>query len=139
MTKIKFIAPALFAIIGSQAIADPIDTFKSICFKNAGNVAAIRADITKNGYKIEELKKDSFMGYLASTDESVQVNAFTNKSFECAVTTSDMRGARRLKKRFFREMGLNTKEITPTAVIAGTTYTFFHNTKGGEAFVMYVE
>ncbi len=77
------------------------------------------------------------MGVRKKTDETLQINVATNHKFECAVTTSDMANPEQVRASFFKSLGLKPKGATAKGTIGGTTYTFLHDTRGGEAFVMY--
>ena len=138
---IKTILPAtiLLTVLAQNAYAGPIDTFKEVCLNNAGNTAAIREAINAQGFEIKNYKNGAFVGFRKSTDESVQVNVFTKHAFECAVTTSDIKQPRKIKKQFFKELGLKPSFGKASGSLGGKSYTFVHNTKGGEAFIMYLK
>ncbi len=139
MKTLTFSACFALGLFASSAHADAINTFKTLCFENAGSVAAIRKAATNHGFKVNKLGKNSYLGTRASTDERVQINVFTKHSFECAVTTSDMPRPRRISREFLKSLGLNGNKGRARTVIDGRSYTVLHDTKGGEAFVIFAD
>ncbi|MEO8530829.1 MAG: hypothetical protein ABI459_06380 [Deltaproteobacteria bacterium] len=126
----------VFACAGA-AQADPIATFKQLCMQNLGNSSgAIKAG-KKVGFTMITMGPGASMGFRNSTDESLQVNVATRHKFECTVTTSDMANPNAVADRFFAELGLTGRKGKAAGKIGGKTYTFMHDTKGGEAFVVY--
>ncbi|MBK5933270.1 hypothetical protein C8N32_109129 [Rhodovulum imhoffii] len=118
------------------AQAGAIDTFRQICVSNAGNPSAIIAAGNKAGFGMEKMAVGA-IGFRTKTDESLQVNVATKHKFECAVTTSDMANFEQVRADFFKSLGLKPKRGTARGIIGGKTYTFLHDTRGGEAFVMF--
>lgn len=130
---------AASSMLAASASADAIDTFRQICVANAGNVAAIVDAGNRAGFSLSPFSGNSHMGVRTSTDESLQINVATSHSFECAVTTSDMQNPQAVNQRFFKSLGLTPRGGTARGVLNGKTYTFLHDTKGGEAFVIYAD
>ncbi len=136
--KLKSFAGALvLAMIPFSVQAGSIGTFRQLCVANAGDPAAIAAAGTKAGFRMSKMAAGKAMGFRKSTDESLQVNVATKHKFECAVTTSDMANPEQVGADFFKSLGLTPKRGTAKGKIGGKTYTFLHDTRGGEAFVMY--
>ncbi len=123
--------------LASGAQADAIQTFRQLCLANAGNPAAIITAGKKAGFDMTPLAKNSAMGMRTKTDESLQVNVFTKHKFECAVTTSDIQNPEKVSSEFFGALGLKPRRGQAKASVGGKRYTFMHDTKGGEAFVMF--
>ncbi len=122
--------------VASAVQAGSIDTFRQFCVANAGQPQAIADAGTKAGFRMTSAA-GGVMGFRKATDESLQVNVATKHKFECAVTTSDMANPEKVSADFFKSLGLTPRGATAKGSIGGTTYTFLHDTKGGEAFVMY--
>lgn len=123
--------------LASPVSADAIATFQSICMNNLGNPAAIAQAGTAAGFALVEIGTDSFMGSRASTDETLQINAFTSNKFECAVTTSDVADPDAFRDRFFQSIGIAHNSGEARGAVAGQTYTFKHDTNGGETLVVF--
>lgn len=121
----------------TAASADAISSFRSLCLANAGDAAAIKSAGDRAGFKMREIGSNSFMGFNTRIDQSLQINAFTRNKFECAVTTSDMGGDRAVASKFFGALGLTQRQGQARGKIGGDTYTFKHDGRGGEAFVMF--
>lgn len=125
-----------FFTASTMAIAGPVETFQSLCMGNIGNPAKIEAAAKKAGFKMTSLAPNSAMGMRRATDESIQINAFTKHKFECAVTTSKGNSAT-LRESFFQSIGAKHKRGVATGKINNVKYTFLHDPKGGEAFVVF--
>ena len=125
--------------LSSAAHADVIDTFKTVCMSDLGNPAAIAKRGSAKGFKMNNLSGDAWMGFNKKIDQSLQINAFTKNSFECAVTTSDVSDPNALRKEFFSGLGLKDRKGVAKGKIGGKTYYFKHDTKGGEALVVYAK
>lgn len=128
---------ALCGVFATQATADPVSTFRTLCMANLGNPAAIEQAGKSAGFQMLELGTNSFMGTRDSTDETLQINAFSSHKFECAVTTSDVTDPNAFRDTFFAAIGIAHTNGTPTGSVAGQTYTFTHDTNGGEALVVF--
>lgn len=123
----------------TSAIAGPIDTFRSLCMSHLGDPAAIAQAGKAAGFTLTEIGAGSFMGSRDSTDESLQINAFTSHKFECAVTTSDVADPNALRDQFFQSIGIPHNSGEARGAVAGRTYTFKHDTNGGEALVVFAD
>ena len=130
-------AATLITVAASTSYADPIATFRTLCVNNVGNPAAIEQAGSNAGFGMTPLGNDSYMGSRNSTDEALQINAFTQHAFECAVTTSDVADPSTLRDSFFQTLGLSHKNGQARGTVDGRTYTFLHDTNGGEAFVVF--
>ena len=127
------------AVLAASAVhAGSIDTFRQFCVANAGDPQAIANAGKKAGFKMTSAV-GGMMGFRKKTDESLQVNVATKHKFECAVTTSDMANPGQVSADFFKSLGLKPKGATAKGSIGGKTYTFLHDTRGGEAFVMFAD
>ncbi len=136
----KALATAMFVLFSAGiAHADVIDTFRGTCLTGIGNADGIRTLGAKMGFDMTKLSAGSYMGNKSSTDESLQINAFTSHKFECAVTTSDVADPKALEARFFQAIGLKPSGSKASGRVNGTTYTFAYNTHGGEALVVYAD
>ena len=136
----KSVALALvLVLLGGAAQADPITTFRQICMANLGQPAAAIKAGKSDGFNMTSLAANSSMGFKGSSDESVQINVATRHAFECAVTTSDMANPSAVTRQFFEALGLTGKGGKAKGKVGGKTYTFLHDTKGGEAFVVYAD
>lgn len=125
------------ACLSTGVQADSIKTFRQLCLANAGNPSAIMAAGKKAGFDMTKIGESSAMGLRKKTDESLQINVFTNHAFECAVTTSDMANPDQVGAAFFKSLGLKPKRGQAKGSVGGQSYTFKHDSEGGEAFVMY--
>ncbi len=135
----RFLCVIAAVALPLAATAGPVETFRSICFAHLSDPAAIEKAAKKAGFDMTPLGQGSAMGARAKTDETVQINAFTSHKFECAVTTSDVADPAALGAKFFTALGLNAKGSKARAKANGQTYTFMHDTKGGEAFVVFAD
>ena len=133
----SLIAGAVFCALASSAAAGPIDTFRSLCMSNLGNPTAIAQAGKVAGFDLIELGAGSFMGSRDSTDESLQINAFTSNKFECAVITSDVADPTAFRDQFFQSIGIPHSGGEARGTVAGQSYTFKHDTNGGEALVVF--
>lgn len=124
-------------LCANAAAADPIETFRALCMANLGNPAGIEQAGKSAGFNMMELAPNSFMGSRDSTDESLQINAFSSHAFECAVTTSDVADANAFRDAFFAAIGVPHSNGTAKGSVGGQSYTFMHDTNGGEALVVY--
>lgn len=123
--------------MASTTVAGPIATFQTLCMPNLSAPSAIKAAGTAAGFEMMELATDSYLGTRDSTDETLQINAFTRHKFECAVTTSDVADANAFRDSFFAAIGISHANGTGTGTVAGQSYTFSHDTNGGEALVVF--
>ncbi|MCX8508082.1 MAG: hypothetical protein ORN49_04250 [Rhodobacteraceae bacterium] len=127
----------------TAASADPIKTFKALCLAHPGDTGAIVAAGKKAGFVPmslgSDMDKNTFIGEKKSTGEALEVNAFTSHSFECALAVDDMQNPEAVRAAFFKAIGLPTDDITARGTIGGKTYTFLHDTNGGETFVMFAD
>lgn len=135
----KVTGAAGLAVLATSAAADPIATFRATCMGALGNPAAIAQAGTAAGFQMTEIGAGSFMGSRASTDESLQINAFTSHKFECAVTTSDVADPNAFRDQFFQAIGIAHNGGEARGAVAGQTYTFKHDTNGGEALVVFAD
>lgn len=126
------LSPALAAPV----FAGPVETFQGLCMAHLEDVAGLRRAAQAQGFDLTDLSPTSFMGMRDSSDESIQVNAFTRAAFECAVTTSDVADPEALRAQFFTALGISTKKSQVKAKIQGRSYAIKFDTKGGEALVI---
>lgn len=133
----KTISLTVCTMLATSAAADPIDTFRTLCMNHLGDPAAIEQAGTAAGFQMLELQPDSYMGSRDSTDETLQINAFSSHKFECAVTTSDVADPDAFRETFFAAIGIPHRNGTATGSVAGQSYTFSHDTNGGEALVVF--
>jgi hypothetical protein len=124
-------------LAGASARADVIDEFQALCLSHLDQPAGSKKAAAKRGYAPVDLGKGSFMASNRKIDTTLQVNAFTRHSYECAVTTSDVADPKALKARFFQSLGVKAKGNRVAAKVGSQTYTFEFNTTGGEALVVY--
>jgi hypothetical protein len=136
----KLIAVFTMCLLGTAANADTIGTFKKTCLAHLGNPSAIIKAGSRNGFKKSlDLGGLGWIGSNKKTDLTLQVNAFTKHKFECAVTSPDVNDPKALGAAFFSELGLKPKRGAATGKVNGVTYVFMHDTKGGEALVVYAK
>jgi hypothetical protein len=120
--------------------AGPVETFHALCVKHLSDPAAIVAAAKKAGFKMTSVGANNFIGDRKKTDESVQINAFTQHKFECAVTTSDVADPKALYAQFMASVGIAKPRHNPSsAKINGKKYSFLYDTTGGEALIVYAE
>ena len=129
------------ATTDSSAAVSPqvasFETFKTMCLNNIDQPQKIIEAGNRAGFNMRSLAPESAMGFRLSSDESLQVNAFTRKDFECAVTTSDISDPASVTRAFFAMLGITHRGNVGTKTINGTQYSFLHDTNGGEAFVVF--
>jgi hypothetical protein len=104
---------------------------------NLRNPAAIAQAGKAAGLDPMEIGAGSIMGLRDSTDESLQINAFTSNNIECAVTTSDVADPTTFRDHFFQSIGIPHSGGEARGTVAGQSYTFKHDTNGGEALVVF--
>lgn len=132
----------ILCFLSVPAMADPVKTFSNLCFANLGNPTAIIRAGKRAGFRMTSLgSPSSSMGMRNRTDESLQVNVFTQHAFECAVTTSDVDNPSALAKEFFDRLGLRGRKRgkiwTAAGRVSGKKYVFVLDTNSGEALVVY--
>jgi hypothetical protein len=137
--KNSIMAAIIVLTPAQMAQADAIDSFFRHCVNNAPDVSAIANSAANAGFQITEIGANARLGLRRSSDETIQVNVATQHRFECAVTTSDMPNPAQVTETFFTRLGLSPRRGRAQGTIGGQSYTFMHDTNGGEAFVMYID
>ena len=102
---------------------------------NLGNPAAIAQAGEAAVFDPMEIGAGRVKGSRDSTDESLQI--FTSNNFECAVTTSDVADLTAFRDQFFQSIGIPHSGGEARGTVAGQSYTFKHDTNGGEALVVF--
>jgi len=133
--RTTLIAGSVFSGLASSVTASPRDTSRSLCMSNLGNPAAIAQAGEAAVFDPMEIGAGSVKGSRDSTDESLQI--FTSNNFECAVTTSDVADLTAFRDQFFQSIGIPHSGGEARGTVAGQSYTFKHDTNGGEALVVF--
>jgi hypothetical protein len=110
--------------------------FEAVCLKTAPSFDGAAAAASHHG--IEAVEDLGFTRMGMSKDNSIGVQIKPGK--ECVITTPSQK-APRLSADFMRLVGQSAEGPAPARLpaklkLAGGTYVFHHDRKGGEAFVM---
>ncbi len=145
------IVPVVCALIGcggtdvsdlAEASADanlpqPIRSFLQLCIPNLDNPTAIIAAGAEAGFDMTDLGENKAFGTRKSTDETLQINAFTRNAFECAVTTPGQPDGAEWTGLLFASLGVEPNGTAGTLRFDRKDYTVYHDRNGGENFVVF--
>lgn len=110
--------------------------FEGVCIKTAPSFSGAKVAAAK--YGITDIEDMGFAHSGMSKDQSIGVQIKPNN--ECVITTPSQK-APNLTRDFLQLVSQNSNTAASTrgpmkAPIGGVTFIFYHDRKGGEAFVM---